>query len=448
MNDKFSKIGFILAVAGGAVGLGNAWKFPTLVGINGGSAFVLLYLGLTLSVGFSLFLAEMAMGKISKKDPVGAYGTLGGSRGDKWRYAGFTMIGGIFVLSFYLVIMGWVIRYIFVGFGSLPSTIEGARNMFGKFISDDLFGSMFFYFLAFISTFAVVSRGIKRGIEKLNIIMMPTLFILILFMLFYAFSMDGFGKAAEFLFRPDFSKITIKSVLDALGLALFTLCIGIGCIITYAASLDDSVNLVKSSVNIVFINIVIAIMMGLVVFTFVFEFGGDPTQQGAGLVFVSLSSMFAKIGIAGNILAILFFISLYFAGITSAVSMIEPFVFYLINEHKFTRIKALAISGVMVFVLSMLCILSMHRVYSTKFSFFGVDFFTILDFASSNVMLPLGAFLTSIFVGFVMDKRLSRELYFSDMSELAYKIWYVFLRYISPLCVLIIAIYQILSMMK
>lgn len=443
MNDKFSRIGFILSVAGGAVGLGNAWKFPTLVGQNGGFAFVLLYLVLTLSIGFSIFLAEMAMGKLSGKDPVNAYKNLAPSNLQNWKYAGFTMLGGIFVLSFYLVIMGWVIRYIFVSFGSLPQNIEESGQLFESFITNDLSRNLFFYFLAFFSTLAVVSKGIKSGIEKVNVYVMPMLFILLLAMLVYSSSMSGFTQAFAFLFKPDFSKITFDVVLTALGLAFFTLCIGIGCITTYAASLQSDTNLVKSSVSIAFINILIGLMMGLIVFTFVFEFNADPSQQGAGLVFVSLMTLFSKIGLMGNFLAALFFISLFFAGITSAISMIEPFVFYLINEYKISRLKALVFCGFLIIILSTLCIFSMHAKMGASFTFFNKSFFDILDFISSNVMLPLGAFLTAIFVGFVMDKSKLYKIYSKDMGEIGFKIWHSFLRYIAPICVLIIVVKQI-----
>lgn len=443
MNEKFSKIGFILAVAGGAVGLGNAFKFPTLVGTSGGSAFVFLYLILTLSIGFSVFLAEMAMGRLSGKDPVNAYKNLAPKNGEKWRFAGFFMIAGIFVLAFYLVILGWVIRYTFAAFWALPGSIDEASAVFGEFISGSLTQNLFFYALAFFSTFAVVARGIKSGIEKLNIYMMPLLFVLLLIMLTYAFFMPGFSEAVRFLFTPDFSKLDFSVVLNALGLAFFTLCIGIGCITTYAANLGESTKLVKSSISIAFINILIGLMVGLIVFTFVFEFGADPSQQGVGLIFVSLNSLFAKLGIIGNILAFLFFLSLFFAGITSAVSMIEPFVFYLINSFSFSRLKAVCISALGVFVLSILAIFSVQKDFGENFSLFGKPFFDILDFVSQNLMLPLGALITTIFVGFVMKKEQIFALYKGEMSPKIFALWLNFLRFIVPICIVIIFINQI-----
>ena len=286
-------------------------------------------------------------------------------------------------------------------------------------------------------TLCVVARGIKSGIERLNVVMMPLLFVLLLAMLAYACTMQGFGAAAKFLFYPDFGKITVNSVLSALGLALFTLCVGVGCIAAYAASLGEGVRLVRSSVNIVFINIAIGLMMGLIVFTFIFEFRADPAQ-GAGLVFVSLTTMFAKIGLAGQVLEVAFFVSLFFAGITSAVSMIEPFVFYLIGRFKISRLRAVCISGGVIAVLGACSLLSMHADYASKLKFFGASFFDCLDFVSSNVMLPLGALTSAIFVGFVMDARRLRGLFGADMDKLGFKIWYFSLRFVAPVAIVII----------
>ena len=446
MREEFSKIGFILSVVGGAVGLGNAWKFPTLVGMNGGFAFVFLYLLITITIGFAIFLAEIYMGKSSKKDPVNAYKTLAPNNKEKWKFAGFTMVSGILVLSFYLVILGWVIRYIFISLFALPKDIDSARAMFEGFVGSDLLGSIFFFFIAFILTILVVSKGVKSGIEKLNVYAMPTLFILLVLMLLYSVSFDGFKEAFKFLFYADFSKLSVDSLLTALGLSFFTLCLGVGCILTYAASLGDNVNPVTSSFYIVLINIAIGLMMGLIVFTFVFEYSGDPTQQGVGLVFFSLITLFAKLGIVGNILSFLFFLSLFFAGITSAISMIEPFTFYLINEYKFSRKKALCYLGCFVFILGSLCIMSLNLNFSKALNFGGKSFFDILDFASSNVGLPVGAILSAIFVGFVIPKEKVKGFFMPFMKkEIIFEIWYFMLKFVAPIAILIIAINQILA---
>ncbi|QKF64469.1 sodium-dependent transporter [Campylobacter corcagiensis] len=447
MKDHFSKIGFVLSVAGGAVGLGNAWKFPTMVGTNGGFAFVLLYLLITLTIGFAIFLAEILMGKLSRKDPVNAYLSLSPTpkKGKIWKNAGFFTIGGILVLSFYLVILGWVIRYIFVSLTALPKDINSARAMFEGFVSGDILGSIFFFFIGFAITLFVVSKGVKNGIEKLNVWMMPLLFVMLLGMLIFSSTIDGFKDAAKFLFYMDFSKLNFSVMLDALGLSFFTLCVGIGCIMTYAASMSDETNPIASSLYIVLINILIAFMMGLIVFTFIFEFNGDPTEQGVGLVFFSLLTLFSNFGIVGNLLAFLFFVSLFFAGITSAISMIEPFTFYLVSEYKISRKKALVYIGLAVFILGCLSILSISAKFSGLLTFFGKSFFDCLDFLTSNVTLPLGALLTAVFVGYVMRSELVRGYFEPYMGKCVFKVWFFVLKFVAPFAIVAIVLNQILG---
>ncbi|EAJ1254471.1 sodium-dependent transporter [Campylobacter lari] len=448
MNDKFSKIGFILAVAGSAVGLGNAWKFPTLVGQNGGSAFVLLYLFLTLGVGFVIFLAELSIGKLSEKDPVNAYYTLAPKHKRAWSIVGFSLIGAILIVSFYSVIIGWIVKYAYFGFFELPRSMKESDAIFGNLLSQDVLSQFICFTFVFIVIFYVVSKGVKSGIEKLNVWMMPSLFILLILMLGYSFSMDGFSKASEFLFSPDFSKLGVSAFLSALGLACFSLSIGVGSIITYSASLPDKTNFIASTINIIIINIIIGIMMGLIVFTFIFEFNGDPAQQGPGLIFVSLMNLFSNIDPIGflplgNILAVAFFIALFFAGITSAVSMIEPLTFYLINSYNFTRKKALVLIAFVVYILGSLCILSGIEWSKDSLEFFGKSFFDILDFIASNLMMPLGGLFGAIFVGFVLKKEALQILFYPYMKNKYFECWYFFVRYISPLAVVLIMVKQL-----
>lgn len=444
MNDKFSKIGFVLAVAGGAIGLGNAWKFPTLVGQNGGFAFVLLYLLLTISIGFCIFLAEIAMGKLSQKDPVNAYKSLALKYPQKWKFAGFFMLGGVFVLSFYLVIMGWVLKYMITSIYHLPSNTDEAGALFGTLIQNSILESSMYFLIAFFLTLFVVSKGVKSGIEKLNIWVMPSLFIMLVLLLGYCFFQDGFKEAFTYLFYPDFSKISLNSILTALGLAFFTLCLGIGCITTYAASLKDDTNLITSSIVVVILNICIGLMMGLIVFTFIFKFNANPAE-GAGLVFISLTTLFSNLGgYFGNFLAFYFFLALFFAGITSAVSMIEPFTFYLVNEYQISRFKALVFIGIVVFILGLGCILSFSSAYGEHFSFFGLSFFDNLDKLTSNFMLPLGALASAIFVGFFVDKENIYKVFSKFMSKIVFEIWYFLLKFIAPLAIVIIMLNQIL----
>lgn len=439
MSSKFSKTGFILSIVGAAIGLGNAWKFPYLVGSNGGSAFLLLYLVFAIVVGLSIFFAEMAMGKISGCDPVNAFRNLATKNGKIWGYAGVMMITGIFVVSFYTLIIGWVIRYAFASFSQLPLDIQSSELIFSDFVSNGVWVQILCFSLAFFSYFFILSRGVKGGIERINLILMPILFALLMAMLLYSFSMSGFEKAVHFLLIPDFSKITPNTVLVALGLAFFTMCVGIGCIITYSSNLGNDTNLFTSSLYVVFLNIIVSIVIGLIVFTFSFEFNQEPTN-GVGLAFISLPTLFAKLGAFGNVFSFVFFISLIFAGLTSAISMVEPLIYFLINEFKISRVKAIFAVGSVVYILGILCTLSNVAEIKENLVFFGKSFFDILDYLSSNIMLPLGGIIIAVFVGFFVDKTRLKELFTPYMGAIIFEIWYFVLKFITPVLVLYVMI--------
>ena len=446
MREQFSKIGFVLAMAGSAVGLGNAWKFPTMVGTNGGSVFILLYLILTFLIAFMVFLGELSVGKITQKDAVNAFSDLAKSNKKAWGFAGFFMIGAILIVCFYSVVIGWILKYIYLSFFSLPKNTQEAGALFGNLISSDLISQIICFSIVFIMVFWVVSKGIKSGIEKMNVWMMPALFILLILMLLYSFTFDGFSKAFEFLFRPDFSvlitenKLNIPLILDALGLSFFSLSMGVCVVLTYAASLPENTNVIRSTLSIIFINILVGIMMGLIVFTFVFEYGANASEQGPGLIFVSLMSLFSNLGIVGNILAVAFFIALLFAGLTSAVSMIEPFAFYLINKFGISRKLALVYIGIFVYIMGVFCILGFNKDYSSYFTFFNKSLFDILDYLTSNILMPLSAIVTCIFVGFFVDINKLKNLFVPYMSEVGFNIWFVFIRFICPIVIAIIMI--------
>lgn len=446
ITEKFSKIGFVLAMAGSAVGLGNAWKFPTMVGNNGGSAFIMLYLVLTFGVAFVAFLAELSIGRIGETDIVSSLYKLAPKHKKAWSLTGFFMVTAVLIASFYMVVIGWILYYIYVGFKELPKEIEQAGALFTNLLGGDVFSSSICFTLVFLIVFFVISRGIKGGIEKLNVWMMPTLFILLVLLLVYSLSItDGFLSAVKFLFIPDFSAITADTVLKALGLAFFSLSIGVCVVPTYAASISTGTNLIKATLFIIFINILIGIMMGLIVFTFVFAYGADTTQAGPGLIFVSLTTLFAKLGITGNILSVAFFTSLLFAGVTSAVSMIEPFVFYLVNRFKFSRIKALVYIGVFVYILGMFCVFSYYKPTAELFSIFGKPVFDALDYLTSNILMPIGAIVFGFFVGFMLKKEALFTLFGAFMSRIFFEIWYFLLRFVTPVAVVLIMIYQLVK---
>jgi len=432
---RFGRLGFILAAAGSAVGLGNVWKFPYMTGENGGGAFVLIYLLTITFVGLSLFLAETVMGRLSRGDTVSAFESLAKSHQHLWKYAGFIIITGMLILAFYTVVIGWIFKYIVLSFQNLPSSVDAAGALFGGMVTSDTSGQLFYFTLAFMLSFWIVSRGVKAGIEKVNLVMMPLLILILLTLLLYAMSLSGFGEAFSFLFKPDFSKLHSSSVLAAVGHAFFTLSLGMGSIMTYGASLPEKENLFRSSVMVAFIDTAIALVAGMVIFTFLFHFGAKPSQ-GPGLVFVSLPALLSSFGFLGNMIAVAFFVALAFAGITSAVSIIEPVVMYMVNRFHLSRFKALVILGVATYIMGVLALISNIETLKASVTFFGKGFFDILDFMSSSILLPLGGMLISLFVGFFMEKQKLQTLLLPYMSERLFMIWYVSIRYITPLGVL------------
>ena len=446
MHKKFSKLGYILAMAGSAIGLGNAWKFPTMAGNHGGFAFIFLYFVLTILIACVAFLAEAGIGRLSGKDTPKALIELAPKGQRFWGLGGFFMITALLIASFYLVVIGWILYYAFISIGGLPASTDEAGKLFDSLIKNNLTSVLSCYFAVLFITFYTVSRGIKKGIEKLNFILMPSLFILLIVILIYSFTFNssGFSGAVSFIFTPDFSKILDPElILAAMGLALFSLSLGVGTVSTYGASLGEDTNLFKSLLYIVGLNICMGILMGLVVFSFVQVAPGASANEGPGLIFVSLASLFGELGVVGSALGFMFFISLLFAGITSAVSMIEPAVRYFEDEKGISRIKSSAILGILVFGLGVLCVLSFYEPTKESFAIFGKSIFDILDYATSNVLMPLGVLFFSIFAGWIMPKERFYTLFLNYAPKFAVDIWYFILRFILPILVVGIGIYRL-----
>ncbi|PSM52013.1 sodium-dependent transporter, SNF family [Campylobacter blaseri] len=444
MKSKFTQIGFVLSAAGSAIGLGNVWKFPYMTGENGGGAFVLIYLITIFFVGITLFIAEVVLGRLSRTDPVGTFETLATKHGKKWKYAGFAIIGSMLIASFYMVIIGWILKYMYEMFVNLPSTIEASSAIFGGFVTADFNMQFILFNLVFFIVFFIVSKGIKGGIEKANLILMPLLILILGFMLFYSFSMDGFGKSFEFLFYPDFSKVTGKTIITAVGQAFFTLSLGVGTIMTYGASLSDDTNIVKSSFQVAFLDTFIALMAGLIIFTLIFQYNAEPAQ-GSGLVFISLPTLFYQLGSFGNIIGMLFFVALAFAGITSAISMIEPSVFFMIKRFKFSRVKALFAVGAPVYIFGTMSLMTNIDNLKRFVTYFGIGFFDILDKLTTLWMMPISGVCVAVFTGYFVKKELVYNLLSKHMSDTLFNIWYFAIRYVAPISVIIILINGIIG---
>lgn len=429
---RFSRVGFVLAAAGSAVGLGNIWKFPYMAGENGGGAFVLIYLATIIFIGVTLFLGEVVMGRMSRRDSVSAFRNLAPKNGNIWKYGGFMVFTGIMILSFYTVVLGWIFQYVIISLSSLPSSASTSGALFGAITGSNPLTQIFYFSIAFFLTFYIVSKGVKRGIERINVILMPLLVIILIVLFLYALNLEGFNQALGFMFTPDFSKINGTSILKAVGQAFFTLSLGVGSIMTYAASLPKEANLYRSSLAVASMDTFIALLAGVIIFTFTFHFGVEPSG-GPGLVFVSLPPLFNEMGFLGNIISFLFFVALAFAGVTSAVSLVEPAISFIENNTMLTRLKGLVILGIATYSMGLLALLSKVENLKSYATFFNTGFFDILDFLTSSFLMPIGGILVAIFVGYFIPKEKLRTLLIPHMGEKVFKIWLFGIRYLVPL---------------
>jgi len=433
---RFSRLGFILAAAGSAVGLGNIWKFPYITGEYGGGAFVLVYLLTVLLIGFSIMIAEMLIGYLGRKDGVSSFEDLAFKKKHIWKLGGFQGLAGLFIMIFYSVVIGWIFNYIVTSLSYLPSSVEEAEVTFNTMLHTDIFTQLFYHTTAFVWITYVLTKGIKGGIEKMNMFLMPTLMIILLGMFAYATTLDTFSKAVSFMFTPDYSKINSEAFVVAVGHAFFTLSLGMGAIMTYSASMQKNSNLVKNAFWVVFLDTTIAIVAGLMLFTFLYQYGSGPAK-GPGLVFISLPAAFYEMGILGNFFAVIFFVALAFAGLTSSVSLVEPMVQYFIDRFKWSRLKASISMGLFFYLIGIIALLSNIEGYKEMLTWGSRNFFDWVDFVTAAVMLPLGGLIMAIFVGFVIEKERVEEVLKPQLG-FAFDAWYFSLRYITPLAMFIV----------
>jgi NSS family neurotransmitter:Na+ symporter len=433
---RFSRVGFILAAAGSAVGLGNIWKFPYITGEYGGGAFVFIYLVTVLLIGFSIMIAEMLIGYLGRRDTVTSFEALAPTNKNVWKFGGFQALAGLFIMIFYSVVIGWIFNYIVTSFTALPSSVKEAESVFTTMLQSDFWTQFFYNTLSFGVITYVVHKGIKGGIEKLNLYLMPALMLILAGMFAYATTLGGFSQALSFMFSPDWSKINSEAFVVAVGHAFFTLSLGMGALMTYSASLPKDANLVKSAVWVVFLDTTIAIVAGLMLFTFLYEYGSSPAK-GPGLVFISLPAVFYQMGVIGNFFSILFFIALAFAGLTSSVSLVEPMVQYFIDRFGWSRLKASLSMGLFFWFFGLFAILSNIDGAKEYLTWGGKSFFDWVDYVTAAVMLPLGGLIMALFVGFVIP-RSEIEKVLKPQLKWAFQPWYFSLRYITPVAMFVV----------
>jgi NSS family neurotransmitter:Na+ symporter len=442
-----------MAAVGSAVGLANIWRFPYSVGVGGGSAFVLVYLGAAVLLALPLVIAELTIGRRGKGAPPTAIRNVARESGlsPNWGWMGVILggFGGIIALSFYSVVGGWTMAYALESArGTLQGvSIEGAQQAFGA-LNDNPW-TLLAWFSVFIGATVLVSaRGINAGVERAVKLMMPALFVLLLLMVGYAARVGDFARALEFLFTPDFSKLNTSIVLSAFGQAFFSVSVGLTALVAYGAYIRRTMSIPQSALIIVSIDTLIAILAGLAIFPIIFAFGLEP-DAGPGLVFITLPFVFGDI-VGGQLFGTIFFVLLLFAALTSSIGMIEAPVAWLAERTRLGRTGAALLAGGISWSLGVLAVLSQNRL-SDFYPldgigiFAGKTFFDLFDFLVINLMMPAGGILIAIFLGWRVKQRFSREELYGDAPSIWYGAWRFLLRYFAPLVLTGIFLHMLLG---
>jgi NSS family neurotransmitter:Na+ symporter len=422
---------FILAATGSAVGLGNIWGFPYKAGTNGGGAFVLIYLGCILIIGIPIMISEIILGRRAGNSPINAMRSvaLESNRSSSWQIVGWSGIfAGVLILSFYSVIAGICLNYIFISASS--SGAITSPEQFTNVISSPI-NLIFWHTVFMILTALIVSAGIKDGIGRMVKILMPLLGFLMIFMVIYSIINGDFSRAMIFLFAPDFSNVTSDTLLQAMGQAFFSLSLGMGSIMAYGAYMPKDQKVVSTSFTVASLDTLIAILAGLAIFPIIFAFNLEP-NSGPGLVFVSMLSAFNQMQF-GQFIGPLFFILLSVAALSSSISLLEPGVAFLSEENILSRRRSAEIISFFVWILGIGSALSFN-IWS-DFSLIGDrNFLDSMDFVANQILLPLGGMLIAIFVGWFMKKSLIEDELGSINTSL-YFLWRFFVKFIAPVCV-------------
>lgn len=431
-----SKLGFILAAAGSAVGLGAIWKFPYVAGTSGGGAFLLLFLIFTLAIGLPILLAEFIIGRGSQKDAVSAYTFF--APNTKWNWIGKLGIATSFILlSFYSVVGGWILLY-------LAKTISGSLaglsqpeygHQFANLIADPYL-AVVAQFIFLLITIFIVAKGVQKGIERASQIMMPALFISFIVLIVRSLTLDGIGEGLSFFLTPDFSKLDSKSILFALGQSFFALSVGVSVMVTYSSYLSRTQSLPRSAFMVAGMNVLVSLLAGLAIFPAVFAFGLEPAE-GPGLLFVVLPAVFDKMPFGLFFLAI-FLLLFLFAALTSAISMIEIIVAATAKNRQEKRVKHAWLAGMLIFLLGIPSALSFGIL--SDIHIFNRNIFDAADFLVSNILMPVGALSISVFAAWkIPASRLREEMASgSKVSRKLFALWYMLIKYVAPVAIFIV----------
>lgn len=448
-NSEFAtKLGVIAATLGSAVGLGSIWRFPAEVQENGGGAFLLVYLVCVLLFGIPVMIAEISLGRAGRSDAVGAYRNI--HKGGSWWLGGLSgVIASYLIMGFYMVVVGWTFEYLW---DSLTGSLYSGITLSDPSITDTIFHDRMEEYICsdwrpLISTFIVIAinigvlmMGVQKGIEKVSNILIPVLFGLLLIFSGYALTMPGAAEGLKFFLAPDFSKISMPMIANALGQTFFSLSLGMGILITYSSYYPSSTNIPRTSIIVSLLTMVVAIMMGIIIFPSIFSYGGDiHSLRGTTLVFVTLPEVFAQLP-GAQVWSVLFFTLLLIAALTSTISSAEVVISFVERRFKTSRVMSVLI---VMLPLCLLCALSSLSFGTlADFKIFGMSIFEFLDNFTTNFLLPLTALAGVIFIGWIAPRTVLRDQ-ITNNGELAkglYPILDFIIRYPAPILILIILI--------
>lgn len=437
-----NQLGFILAASGSAIGLGNIWKFPYITGVNGGGAFVLVYLLCIAAVGIPILVAEVYIGKTSQSNAIKSFEKLD-REGSPWRHAGLLgIVSAFLILSFYSVVGGWVLDYEFMALtgklGSMPA--EEMEGLLGSIRSSP--GRMALtHTLFMVMTVLIVVGGISGGIERAAKILMPTLMVILVGLFIYAMTLDGFGKSMAFLFSPDFSKLTWGGVLEAVGHSFFTLSLGMGAMITYGSYMGEKQSVLKTAGLVAFLDTIIALIAGAVIFAVVFTFDQEPSS-GPGLMFAALPALLAQLP-GMWFLSSAFFLLVGFAALSSAISLLEVVVSYWTEARGWSRKKAAIVIGAVIWALGLLCALSLQE--DTPLKIMDTSVFDIFDKATSKIFLPVGGMVISLYFGWVLGEKHLGAIFPAGKDSIMAQGFLWTTRVIAPVAVVIMLVNGLLG---
>lgn len=440
-----TELGMILATAGGAVGLGNVWRFPYMTGENGGAAFILVYICCVFMLGIPCMLSEFIIGRHGASNTYRAYSLLSG--GNAWKYVGLLGVAtGFLIMGYYAVVSGWCLQYVYASFfGELTGNADFVNHYFAEFSSYP-WRPVIWTLAILVITCLVIVNGVRSGIERTSKMLMPTLFILLLVIVVASCLLPGSERGMEFLFKPDFSKLDSDAFLGALGQSFYSLSIAMGCICTYASYFKRQTNLLKSALQVSLLDTLIAVLAGLMIFPAAFSVGVNP-GSGPSLVFVTLPNVFnqafAAVPLVGMLVSVFFYALLSLAAITSLMSLHEVSTAFLIEELHITRRTAATFVTAGSLFIGIFCSLSFSDI--PWLSFGGRALFDWFDFVTGQIFLPVGGFLTCLFIGWAVPRKLVRDEFtnWGTVSCRVFGVYLFFVRYVCPTAILAVFLHQL-----